>query len=51
MMRTFIKIEARTQLLAVLVFDVPLYVVSLEPHQWEVDMDSGKRGRTQQEQD
>lgn len=51
MMRTFPKIVARTQLLAVLVFGVPLYVVSLEPHQWEVDMDSGKRGRTRQEQD
>lgn len=33
MMLTFPKIEARIQLLAVLVFDAPLYVVSLESHQ------------------
>lgn len=33
MMHTFPKIEARAQLLAVLVFDVLLYVVSFESHQ------------------
>lgn len=47
----FSQDRGKDQLLAVLVFDVPLYVVSLEPHQWDVDMDSGKRGGTQWEQD